>query len=115
MAKLILTEKEKALPFWTDLDDASLGRAMKKMSLNWFSGLKDDNCKEGCYQLIVKCALIGVSLHLHDMNADTAEFTVDGISLGNVDLGGWKVTYERIREPSQRPQCAPDLNEGSPQ
>lgn len=29
MAELILTDEEKKLPHWNDLDDASLGRAIK--------------------------------------------------------------------------------------
>ena len=71
MAELILTDEEKALPFWNDLDDEALGKAVKRWGV-WLSSQRlsdntDDN-EEGAMDLSLKAATVGMACRAHEMN-----------------------------------------------
>jgi hypothetical protein len=99
MAELILTEEEKKLPFWTDLDDASLGKAVKAKCF-WLLNhpLPDDNNYEGKFSLLQKAALVGMCCILHERRADKAEFQLMGVTDNGRSIGDWHVVYKKVEK-----------------
>jgi hypothetical protein len=95
MAELILTEEEKALPYWNDLDDASLGRAVKKLGIGLLvSELDDDSNKLGFENLMLKAALVGMCCTLHARGHTDGRFTLGDIQTENGEsIGEWTVQY----------------------
>jgi len=95
MAELILTEEEKALPYWNDLDDASLGRAVKKLGIGLLvSELDDESNQVGFENLMLKAALVGMCCTLHARGHTDGRFTLGDIQTENGEsIGEWTVQY----------------------
>jgi hypothetical protein len=103
MAELILTDEEKELPFWNDLDDASLGRAIKyfgirltKLAAIYDKDNAEDEDEEERMDLMDKAATVGMACRVHKQNAKKLVATLKGVSLGGESIGDWRVTYEKI-------------------
>lgn len=95
MAELILTDEEKAMPYWNDLDDASLGRAVKKLGIGLLtSELDDDSNKLGFENLMLKAALVGMCCTMHARGHTSGRFTLGDIQTeGGESIGEWTVQY----------------------
>lgn len=90
MAKLILTEAEKAAHSWLDLDDASLGKLVKASAV--MIADNDDNRKN---VYAVTCAIMLASL-AHQANADNLTIDCNGVTRKGEKIGNWKVTAQCI-------------------
>lgn len=102
MAKIILTEEEKAAHSWLDLDDASLGRCVKQNMLILCNGKKDEDnasldSEEGRI-LASTSAVTMLAIIAHKSNADHAKFTCNGVSYKDESIGNWSVTLELEKE-----------------
>lgn len=93
MAELILTDEERRHPFWGDLDDASLGKAVRAI------GLFLDSCpndKEQGWNLALKAGILGVCGRLAEANAETGEYVIQGLTSRGVEVGSWRATFQRL-------------------
>lgn len=93
MAELILTEEEKSAPFWRDLDDANLGKVIKRDLVN-LETQKQENMARTLNTLAL--SLICTSL---EVNADAAKYTISGVTYKGEPAGDWVVTVKRSRKP----------------
>lgn len=93
MAELILTDEEKAMPFWRDLDDANLGKVIKKELIN-LETQKEENFARTINTIAL--SLICTSLQV---NADTAKYSIDGVTYNGEPAGDWVVTVRRSPRP----------------
>jgi hypothetical protein len=95
MAKLILTAEEQAMPYWNDLDDASLGRVIKRLGIGLLaSELDDDSNKLGIENLMLKAALVGMCCALHARGHTSGLFTLGTLQTDNGEsIGDWCVQY----------------------
>ena len=89
MVKLILTEKEKRLATWLELDDASLGKFVKA-NISKVKELRED---VGIFVMSLATAFCSIAA---EANADKFSITVEGLKNKNNDFGNWKVTAKRI-------------------
>lgn len=89
MAILTLTEEEKALALWRDLDDASLGRFLKKLM-----SVVQTSAQEREVALAV-----AASLHLvcqaSAAGSDELEVRLEGVTEAGEPLGTWTVLAKR--------------------
>jgi len=88
MAELILTEQEKKDSSFLDWSDESLGKAVKKLALL----IKDEKGKDASYG--VACATF-LACQASDMNADTAEFSLEGVTDSGEERGDWIITVQK--------------------
>lgn len=97
MAELILTPEEKALPFWNDLDDAALGRAIKYYGINFLTPPRDDDENaDAAMDMIMKAATVAMACRAHEMNVGVWELLLSGVTLKGEHIGDWSITYKRI-------------------
>lgn len=90
MAKLILTEEEKAAATWMELDDATIGKLVKKTALGLMS-LKDEQAHVWWWSAaILLCSMAS------DANADKFEQEILGLTHSGEERGNWRITVERI-------------------
>lgn len=90
MAELILTDEEQAAATWFELDDATVGKIVKKTAL----GLLDHSNEQGrVWWFAAALLLCGMA---DDANADTFSQEVNNFTNGDDDRGNWRVTVERI-------------------
>lgn len=90
MAELILTESERAKYSWTELDDATVGKLIKKSALA-LEAKADDMQRLS----ISTCAFMLCNL-AYDSNASHLTFDVDGLLFGKEERGKWRVTVEEM-------------------
>jgi hypothetical protein len=93
VAELILTDKEKAAALWSDLDDAALGKLVKKKIAFLTSAA------EQLDRVTMWAAAMLICCNAAEMNAGTAEFDMEGLTQGGRDFGDWRVVATKI-EPS---------------
>ena len=91
MAKLILTKKEEEAATWCELDDESLGKVIKSMMF------KITQVSEEQGKLNLLSAAMMLCSATAEANADTANFTVEGLKNKANDFGNWKVIIERVK------------------
>lgn len=90
MAELILTEEEQAAATWLELDDATVGKIVKKTAL----GLLDhSNEQRRVWWFAAALLLCGMA---DDANADTFSQDINNFTHEGDDRGNWRVTIERI-------------------
>ena len=99
MAKLILSDEEKRRKFWGELNDASLGRAVRAIGLDLD---KDPDEKSQDWSLMLKAGLVGVCDQVSRTNAEQAEYNLLGITTQGKPLGNWRVTFKRLDEPKPK-------------
>lgn len=94
MAQLILTDEEKAAATWMELDDATVGKVVKKTAL----GLMAKSDEQGrVWWFSAAMLLCGMA---NDANADKFSQELLGFTEGDTDCGDWLVTVQRIRGPN---------------
>jgi hypothetical protein len=90
VAELILTDEEKAAALWSDLDDAALGKLVKrKIALITDVAAQLD-------QVTTFSAAVMLCLAAHEANAKEAVFEIDGLARGELEIGDWRVVAMRI-------------------
>jgi len=105
MAELILTEEEKALPFWIDLDDAALGRAIKYYGLKFLTPKRpNDESPDAAMDMIMKAATVAMVCRAHEMNTEIWELTLTGVTLKGESVGDWRIVYQRLDAEGRPPQ-----------
>lgn len=91
MAELILTEAEKTAATWFELDDATLGKVVKRTA----AGLLTHSEEMGrIWWFAAALLLCGQA---KDANAETLTVNVDGFTDAGQELGDWEVTVRRIK------------------
>jgi hypothetical protein len=91
MAELILSDDEKAAATWLELDDATVGKLVKKTALD----LKEHAGEQGrVWWFSAAMLLVGMAedSNAHDFSQEVRGFTRDGVSCGD-----WKVSVTRIK------------------
>lgn len=85
MAELILTEEEKAAALWSDLDDAALGKLLKKKIASI------TNAAEQMDETTLYAAALLICCGAAEFNAAKAEFELEGVTRAGRDFGDWTV------------------------
>ncbi len=85
MAKLILTEKEKADPSYLDWDDDALGKIVRKLAIQ----TRDEYGKDAIFHTLGISFLIDTAIRV---NADILTQNVETKTLGD-----WEVVLKRTR------------------
>ncbi len=89
MAELILTEDEKAAALWSDLDDAALGRLVKRQIATITKAAEQmDRTTLFAAALLICCGAA-------EQNADKVEFDIDGVTQDGREFGDWKVVVTK--------------------
>ena len=91
MAKLILTPEEKAASSWFELDDATVGKVVKKLGTD---NLQIPDEKER--MLWYSAALILCSVAAEN-NSESMEVKIGELHDNGVELGNWKIIVHRIK------------------
>jgi len=90
MAELILTDEEKAAATWLELDNATIGKLVKKTAL----GLQAHSGEQGqVWWFSAAMLLIGMA---SDSNADRFTQEIRGFTREGVPCGDWRVSVDRI-------------------
>lgn len=91
MAELILTDEERAKHSWLDLDDATIGKVVKRSAL----ALEAAADKKQRLSFMT-CAFMLCNL-AHDSNAEHMTLSVSTLLFGDEQRGDWRVTIEKVR------------------
>lgn len=90
MAELILTKEEQDAATWLELDDATVGKIVKKTAL----GILDHSNEQGrVWWFAAALLLCGMA---DDANADTFSQEINNFTKEGNDRGDWRITIERI-------------------
>lgn len=85
MAELILTDEEKAAALWSDLDDAALGKLVKKkISLITNAAEQLDRVTTLAAAMLLCCAA-------SEQNASEITLEINGLTQEDREFGDWKV------------------------
>lgn len=93
MAELILTEEEKAAALWSDLDDAALGKLVKKIALLTSAAEQLDRVTTFAAAMLLCCAA-------SEQNASEIALEIDGLNQAGREFGDWKVVAVKIAPPT---------------
>jgi hypothetical protein len=85
MAKLILTDEEKAALLWSDLDDAALGKLVKKK----IALLTDASDQLDLVTIFTAAMLLCCAAS--ERGASQIALEIDGLTQENREFGDWKV------------------------
>jgi len=85
MAELILTDDERAAKLWSDLDDAALGKVVKK-KIAHLTGVA-----EQLDQITVSAAAILLCFAAIEQHASVVTIELDGLTQAGREFGNWKV------------------------
>lgn len=97
MAELILTEAEKEAATWLELDDATLGKLVKKQALA-ITAKSDD--MERVTTLSAAMLLCGYAV---EASAETATHNLRGFTKAGAEFGDWQVTVEKLPDTQGQP------------
>ncbi len=95
MARLILTDEEKAAKNWIDVSDDCLGKVCRKTMLMVRKLCEQEDGKKGLW--FASCANLLISLAL-EANSDITELEISNLHVENTNQGDWRVTIKRIGE-----------------
>ena len=85
MAELILTDEEKAAALWSDLDDAALGKLVKrKIALITGAAAQLD-------QATTFAAALMLCLDARQQNSNEIVFEIEGLVKNGEEIGDWRV------------------------
>lgn len=98
MAELVITDEERATHTYLEWDDAAIGRGVKKLAMT----VQDPKGDKAIEWYAATLCLIAMA---HDSNAETAEYTLDGVTVENgaKPIGDWKVTIQRTDKGETEP------------
>jgi Flp pilus assembly protein TadB len=92
MAELILTTEEKAAALWSDLDDAAIGKLVKKKM----------EMLQTHFEQIDRAVTFGAALLIccdaAERNAREETHEIFGVTHDGRNFGDWLVTAKRMRE-----------------
>lgn len=89
MAELNLTDAEKAAVLWTDMDDESLGRLLrKKLVFLATASAQMDRTVSTAAALVLCCDVA-------EANATEARMDFDGVTQGGRDFGDWQIVVTK--------------------
>ena len=94
MAELILTAEEKAAALWSDLDDAALGKLVKKKIALL------TNVAEQLDQATTFAAAMMICCAASEEGKREVAFEIDGLTQAGREFGDWRVVAVRVK-PSQ--------------
>lgn len=90
MAELILTEEEKAAALWSDLDDAALGKLVKKKIALLTDAVEQlDRVTTFAAAMLLCCAA-------SEQGASEMALEIDGLKQEGRDFGNWRVVTRKI-------------------
>lgn len=91
MAELIITDAEREANSYLDWDDASIGRAVKKLAVKIADMKGEDSISTyaGIMLLLSKAV---------DSDAGSMTVTVNGLACKGVPLGDWEVVSRRLED-----------------
>ena len=89
MADLILTEEEKRTPLWTDMDDATLGKLLRKEIYFLYKA------SEQIERTIIVAAGLLLCGSVAENNAAEMELNFDGLTERDGSIGDWTVIVKR--------------------
>ena len=95
MAELILTEEEKGT-LWSDLDDATLGKVVKKHISELTSA------SEQLERSTVIAAAIWMCAYIAENKKVGMSIDLEGVTDRDVDIGNWKVVIEKVESKDVR-------------
>jgi len=99
MAELILTDAEKAAALWSELDDAALGKLVKKkISLITSTAEQLDRITTLAAAMLLCCAA-------SEQNASEISFEINGLIQDGRQFGNWKVMAIRTVK-----ECSDEAN-----
>ncbi len=90
MAELILTDAEKAAALWSDLDDAALGKLVRKKICFLTSAAEQ---MDRVVHLSAAMLICGVAVEQH---ASQASIQIEGFTVDGVDCGEWNVIATKV-------------------
>ena len=85
MAELILTDDERAAKLWSDLDDAALGKVVKK-KIAHLTGVA-----EQLDQITVSAAAILLCFAAIEQHASEIALEIGGLTQAGREFGNWKI------------------------
>ena len=92
MAELILTDEEKAAALWSDLDDAALGKLVKKKVAFLTSAAEQlDRVTTFAAALLLCCGAA-------EQNAKELVIDLDGVTQAGREFGDWKVVVTKLQK-----------------
>ena len=97
MAKLELTEQEKAAISWLDMDDDALGKLVRKTCLKLPELMAKDETDMGKIW-VTSCGMLMCNMAA-DANSTKTTFEFNGLSLAGKERGDWQITIKRIKAP----------------
>jgi len=89
VAELILTEEEKATELWSELDDASIGRIVKKQMQTI------ENSADQLRRSYDFAAALLLCCSTADQNGTELTLTLDGVTEGDREVGDWEVIVRK--------------------
>lgn len=96
MAKLILTNKEKAATLWSDLDDAALGKLVRKKIASITDATAQlDRVTTFAAAVLLCCAAA-------EQNASEITLEINGLTQEGREFGDWEVVAMKTA-PAQEP------------
>lgn len=91
MAELILTAEEKAAALWSDLDDAALGKLVKKkIALLTESAAQLDRVTTFAAAMLLCCSAA-------EQNVNEIALEIDGLTQEGRAFGDWRVVAMKVR------------------
>lgn len=90
MAELVLTEAEKLATTYVEWDDASLGRAVKRMAL----AVNDEMGTETINKAAMYLTTVTI---MRKMNAETLRVQMKELVDGEIKLGDWDITVKLVQ------------------
>lgn len=100
MAELIITDAERATKTYLEWDDASIGRAVKKLATT----VADDNGLKSIEWFAAALLLVNFAV---EANAEHSEHEIKGVTLDNGEraVGDWIVRLDRVDKEHKQPTC----------
>lgn len=98
MAKLELTEQEKAAISWLDMSDDALGKLVRKTCLQLPELMAKDETDMGKIW-VTSCGMLLCNMAA-DANSTKTTFTFSGLSLADKNRGDWQVIIKRTKAPN---------------
>jgi hypothetical protein len=88
MAKLILTEEEKEERSYLNWSDEALGKYVKKKAIEHEDYYGDEISER-------EAAVITLLSRVRQTESDMVMMEVQGVSVGEEDIGNWRITFEK--------------------
>lgn len=90
MAELLLTDEEKEAATWFELDDAVLGKVVKRTAAGLIGHSRE---LDRVWWFAAAMLLCGMA---HDQNAQKVVQSIEGFEEEGVPLGDWEVIVQRV-------------------